>query len=276
MTQKEKVLSGKRIAVPESRQLDVMAGMLQKRGAEVRRCPLISIYDAPDTEEIQYWIDQCIQEPFDDLILLTGEGLRRLLKFARRHDVLEPFINSLDEMCLITRGPKPGQALRQIGLKPDIVADKPTTDGVISTLERMKLDNCRIAVQLYGDHPNSKLIDFLKKKKAKVFTVAPYRYASDSDDEQVSALIGEILAGTIDAIAFTSQPQLKRLIAVADKSDQRALLVEAMSKIIIAAVGPVVAKAIRDAGLQVDVMPESSYFMKPMVNKIVEIFSDFH
>ncbi len=271
MLQQGTALSGKRIAVPESRQLDVLAGMLQKRGAEVRRCPLISIYDAPNSAEITNWIEQCIHRPFDDLIILTGEGLRRLLKFARRHDVLEPFVNSLSEMCLITRGPKPVQALREIGLKPDIVADEPTTDGVISTLECMNLEDCRIAVQLYGDHPNPKLINFIKERKAKVFPVAPYRYASDSDDEQVSTLINEILAGAIDAIAFTSQPQIKRLIAVAEKNSQRLLLVEAMSKIIIAAVGPVVAKAIRDSGLQVDVMPESSYFMKPMVTRLAEI-----
>ena len=138
------------------------------------------------------------------------------------------------------------------------------------TLEQMKLQGCRIAVQLYGDNPNVKLINYLKKKKAEVSTVAPYRYAPDSDDEQVTNLINDLISGSVDAITFTSQPQLKRLLAVAEKQNQKKDLLQAMSKIVIAAVGPVVAKAIRDSGLQVDVMPETSYFMKPMVNKITE------
>ena len=270
MTDIKGPLFAKRIAVPESRQLDVLAHMLHKRGAEVIRCPLITIYDAPDSEVVLEWVKTCIQQPFDDLILLTGEGLRRLLGVARRHGLLEEFTSSLAGMCLITRGPKPGQALRQIGLKPDIVAIEPTTDGVIRTLEPMTLQNSRIGVQLYGDNPNLKLIEFLKSKKADVATVAPYRYAPDSDNEQVEKLINELISGSIDAITFTSQPQLKRLLAAAGPHDQKTALIQAMSQITIAAVGPVVAKAITDAGLQVDVMPESSYFMKPMVNGLTD------
>ena len=82
-----KPLTNKRIAVPESRQLDVLVQLLIKRGAEVTRCPLVAIYDSPHVEEINQWIGDCIQQPFDDLILLTGEGLRRLLDFARRADI---------------------------------------------------------------------------------------------------------------------------------------------------------------------------------------------
>ena len=42
------VLTGRCIGVPESRQLDLFADMLEKRGATVVRCPLVDIRDAPD------------------------------------------------------------------------------------------------------------------------------------------------------------------------------------------------------------------------------------
>lgn len=261
-------LTGRRIAVPESRQLDLLAQLLKKRGAEVLRCPLVAIYDSPETEVITAWIKGCIARPYDDLILLTGEGLRRLLGFAAKHGVQEQFINALVQMCIIARGPKPGQALKQIGLKPDLVAQAPTTEGVIATLEQMKLDGCRVAVQLYGDNPNSRLINYLTGRNANVTTVAPYRYAPDSDDQRVTELIGEILSISVDAITFTSQPQIKRLLDVAEKLEQRDELINALNRIVIVAVGPVVADAIERAGVQVDVMPEDSYFMKPMVNAL--------
>jgi uroporphyrinogen-III synthase len=264
------ILTGKRIAVPESRQLDLLAGMLKKRGASVRRCPLVAICDSPETDKIIGWIEGCITQPYDDLILFTGEGLKRLLGFAQRCGRRDAFIESLAQMCLITRGPKPVQALKQIGLKPDIVAQTPTTDGVIAMLERMDLEHCRVAVQLYADDPNVKLVDYLKNRNARISTVAPYRYAPDSDEQEVAALINEIVTGLIDAMAFTSQPQLKRLLDVAGKLGRLPDLNNAMSRIVIAAVGPLVAQAIQAAGWPVHVMPESNYFMKPMVTELAE------
>jgi uroporphyrinogen-III synthase len=36
------------IAVPETRELEVFASLLERRGATVLRCPLVAIRDAPD------------------------------------------------------------------------------------------------------------------------------------------------------------------------------------------------------------------------------------
>jgi uroporphyrinogen-III synthase len=68
-------LSGRRIALPESRELDRLARMLEEQGAETLRCPLIAITDAPDPAPVREWLTRL---PFDDLVLFTGKGLRRL------------------------------------------------------------------------------------------------------------------------------------------------------------------------------------------------------
>src|SRR5688572_18946214 len=88
-------LSGRLIALPESRQLDVLAAMLEKRGAGVLRCPLVSILDTPDAEPVNRWLCRCIESPFDDFIILTGEGIRRLRGFAERLGVESQWIESL-------------------------------------------------------------------------------------------------------------------------------------------------------------------------------------
>ena len=41
-------LAGRTVAVPETRELEIFAGLLERRGARVLRCPLVSILDAPD------------------------------------------------------------------------------------------------------------------------------------------------------------------------------------------------------------------------------------
>jgi uroporphyrinogen-III synthase len=129
-------LSGRRIVVPETRELGQLLRMLEERGADTVPCPMIAIRDAPDPVPIYAWLRRFAKGACDDLVLMTGEGLRRLLGFARRIDLESAFIDALRLTRKITRGPKPVRALREIGLAADVPADKPTTEGVIAALER--------------------------------------------------------------------------------------------------------------------------------------------
>jgi uroporphyrinogen-III synthase len=73
-------------------------------------------------------------------------------------------------------------------------------------------------------------------------------------------------AGEVDAIAFTSKLQIERLV-----SEQPAALVKrALSRTLIAAVGPIVAESIRAYGFEVASSPEHSWFMKPLVVALSE------
>ncbi len=264
----ESKLSGRVIALPESRELDLFADMLEKRGAKTRRCPLVGIHDAPDAAPIEAWLKQCCAGEFDDLILLTGEGLRRLLGFAERAGLRDRFVAALADLRKTTRGPKPARELRQLGLKPDIAAGMPTTEGIIETLRQCALEGRQVAVQLYGDEPNLPLIEFLKDAGATPHPVAPYIYADEAESETVASVIRSLAAGAIDAIAFTSSPQVKRMQTVAKQYDLQAALASGMEHTLVAAVGPLVADSLREAGFKVDLMPAESFFLKPLVNEL--------
>ncbi|MEH6672619.1 uroporphyrinogen-III synthase [Halopseudomonas sp.] len=265
-------LTGRHIALPESRELDLFADMLLTRGATVLRCPLVSIHDAPDQALVSAWIDSFINEPCDDLILLTGEGLRRLLATAERAggSLREDFIARLGQVRKLTRGPKPGTALRKIGLKSDLVAVEPTTEGVIRTLSTENLQGRRVAVQLYGTEPNLPLIDFLRESGATVSSVAPYVYADDVEDARVEELIAAILDQQLDAVAFTSATQVRRLFQIGRRQCGEQALINGLRQLKVAAVGPVVADELRERDVRVDLMPESSFFMKPLVRELVK------
>lgn len=270
MTDPLQPLHGRRVALPESRELDLFADMLIKRGAQVLRCPLVSIHDAPDQQPILDWIRDFSQTEWDDLILLTGEGLRRLVAAAEREGaLLEPFLARLAAVRKITRGPKPGAALRKLGLKADLVAVAPTTEGVIQTLQGEDLKGRRIAVQLYGADPNELLMNFLADAGAVTSAVAPYVYADDVEDAQVVRLIEALCHREVDAIAFTSATQVRRLFQIARRGVGEPQLLQALKEITVAAVGPVVAEELEERGVGVDLMPESSFFMKPLVRELV-------
>ena len=264
-----KPLTGRIIAIPESRELNLFVQMVESRGAITIRCPLVAIHDAPDPRPIIAWLRQLVANQFNDLILLTGEGLRRLLSVADQAGLKETVIAALAKTRKITRGPKPARALRDIGLRPDLQAETPTSDGIIATLDKLDLKGRKLGVQLYGSEPNIKLIDFISRAGAEAFPVAPYIYASEADDHKVIALIKQLAAGEIDVIAFTSAQQVTRLYSVAKANRLEEALYKGWPHTKVAAVGPIVAETLKTRGVHVDMMPEESYFMKPLVNAMV-------
>lgn len=261
-------LASRTIAIPESRELEIFAAMLERRGARVIRCPLIAIRDAPDPAPVLDWSQRLAAGALDDLVLLTGEGLRRILSCIERHEpALKPqFIDALGKVRTITRGPKPAKALRELGMKPEIAAERPTTAGVIASLRALDLRRRRVGVQLYGTEPNLPLVGFLESAGAVVSTVAPYVYADAADDQAVRSLLDQLRGGGVDAIAFTSSAQIGRLIAVASEEGARS----ALGNTLVAAVGPLVADTLRRHGIDARLMPEESFFLKPLTSALEE------
>jgi uroporphyrinogen-III synthase len=261
-------LAGRTIAVPETRELDVFAGLLERRGASVLRCPLVAIRDAPDPTPVLEWIRAFAASGCDDLILLTGEGLRRLLGCIEQHEpaLREPFVRELARVRKVTRGPKPARALKELGLAPELPAREPTTAGIIQTLNAVNLQGRRIGLQLYGTDPNRPLVDFLQGAGASVRPVAPYVYADGIEDEAVRRLLERMAAGAVDAIAFTSASQVERLFALESAPVVRA----ALERTLVAAVGPVVAAALEAHGAHARVMPADAFFLKPLTTALEE------
>ena len=263
----ERPLAGRRIALVEHRELDRLGRMLEEQGAETLRCPLVAIADAPDQAMVTGWLERAIAAPFDDLVLMTGEGLRRLFGAAVRAGIEAPFREALSCMRTITRGPKPAQALREIGLSPGLRAATPTTDGVIAALTGQDLTGRRVGVQLPPDSP-SRLADFLREAGALPEPVMPYAYVPAADPREIAALIDAMSRGAVDAIAFTSAPQVARLFAAAAAKGAEAALMAALRATPIAAIGPVVAGELRRHGLEPAIMPRDTFFMKPLVSAI--------
>jgi uroporphyrinogen-III synthase len=260
-------LANRTIALAEGRQLEELAQMLEKDGATVVRCPLLSILDPADDGPALAWLRELTEGRFDLIVLLTGEGLRRLLACADRHDLRAAVIGALGRTRIITRGPKPVRALKEVNLVPSLVAQAPTTDGVIAALQSEDLRGKTFGVQLYSDS-NLPLTQFLIGAGATVRTVQPYVYAPAADDERVAGLFDLMDQAKVDAIVFTSSPQIDRLFEVAHERGAEGLLMRGLGKTKIAAVGPIVAETLQKRGLHAAICPEQGFVMKNLVQLI--------
>jgi uroporphyrinogen-III synthase len=260
-------LTGYRILILEAREEAQFSRLLIEQGADVVRCPMFEIKDAPDSASIEAWIRRFIANPFDDLVLMTGEGLRRLIKVARNAGVEAEFARAIGEARKFARGPKPGRALREIGLEPEVTTEKPTTEGIVEMLSRVDLRGHRVGLQLYPDKDHSTLIGAISAQGGKVDSVLPYVYDAKAADANVVTAIDEMAEGRIDAIALTNLGQVRRLLAVARSQGYEARLREGLDKTLIASVGPAVSDELKSQGLRTDIFPANeAYFMRPLIS----------
>jgi uroporphyrinogen-III synthase len=260
-------LNGYRILILETREEAQFSRLLAEQGADVLQCPMFTIHDAPDAAPIEAWIRRFVEKPCDDLVLMTGEGLRRLMKVARRIGVDGDFIAALGNARKFARGPKPGRALREIGLEPQVTTEKPTSEGIAEMLAQVDLSGHRVGLQLYPDKNHSVLIGAITARGAEVDPVLPYIYDAQAADANIVTAIDEMAQGRIDAIALTSSGQVRRLVEVAQAHRCEARLRDGLARTPIASVGPVVSDELTSHGLRTDIYPANeAYFMKPLIS----------
>lgn len=268
-------LNGTRILILETREEAQFSKLLAEQGAEVVQCPMFTIQDAPDPAPIEAWIHRAIDTPFDDLVLMTGEGLRRMMKLARARGIDQAFVAALARSRKFARGPKPGKALREISLEPQQTTEKPTTEGVIEMLGKLDLSGHRLGLQLYPDKDHSALTGALSAQGAEVDTVLPYIYDSKAADANIVAAIDDMAKGRIDSIALTNLGQIRRLIEAAKAHGSEGKLREGLERTLIASVGPAVSGELAAHGLRTDVSPvEDHYFIRPLISAMAAALAE--
>ena len=267
-------LNGYRVLILETREEAQFSRLLSEQGADVLQCPMFTISDAPDPAPIEAWIGRAIEKPFDDLVLMTGEGLRRLMKVVRRIGVEQEFVAALTGTRKLIRGPKPGKALREIGLEPQVTTEKPTSEGVVEMLSRLDLSGHRVGLQLYPDKDHSVLINAIKAQGAAVDTVLPYVYDAKAADTNIVTAIDELALGRIDAVALTNLGQIRRLIDSAKKHGWEQRLREGLAQTPIASVGPAVSDELKSHGLTAAIYPaDEAFFMRPLISAMATALS---
>jgi len=260
------------VAITEHRYTKEFAALFERYGAKVYPCPVLEERKVENRSELQSFVRSVCSGSQDVMIFLTGVGARFLIAEAESIGMKDQFLAGLDKGTVVVRGPKPVAALRQVGVRIDVIPQTPTTEGVIEALKTKDLKGRRIGIQLYGT-PNPTLVSALESKGATVTPVHIYDYGAIADPSVVKALVTQFLSGEIQVIAFTSAPQVRVLFDLAEQLGISDSLDRALkTKVVIASIGEVTNRALEEKGLAAKIVPTQSK-MGSMAQAVAEYFS---
>ena len=259
------------VGITEHRFTKEFAALFEKLGAQVHACPLLEERPVENREELKDFVRLVVSGNLDLMIFLTGVGAKFLIAEADSNGLKDEFLKALGNLTVVVRGPKPVAALRQFGVRVDVIPENPTTEGVIEALRPRDLKDRRIGVQLYGV-PNPQLVSALEARGAKVLPVQVYAYGAAADPSSVRALVAKIMNREIQVLAFTSAPQVHMLFDIASQLGISAELEQALNNgVVIASIGEVTSRALGGKGLVPAIVPEQPK-MKPMAQSVADYF----
>src|SRR5689334_2513466 len=129
-------LAGLKVVAFEGRMAKEMHALIRNQGGQ----PLVvaALQEVPLTDNLaalefgRRWLAGEV----DVLVLLTGTGTRQLVALLETEHPRERIVAAFRTVKVVVRGPKPVQALAELGLKPDFVAPEPNTwREVLATLD---------------------------------------------------------------------------------------------------------------------------------------------
>lgn len=249
-----KKLKDKRVALAGPRKSEEQSAIVKNLGGIPLLRPAQGTVFLNDSN-VKSEIIRIIEGHFDWLIVTTGVGIDTLLKTAREMGQEEEFLSALRKIKIAARGYKTINLLKKLNLKPVVRDDDGSTAGLVRELSPYDFKGLRVALQLHGD-PAPILVEWLQQQEAEFREILPYKHIPP-ESEVLELLIKEILDGQIDAVSFTSTPQVRFLFSYAEEMGVKNGVLDAFSKGVVAlAVGKVTGQALKETGVQRIVIPE--------------------
>ena len=249
-------LFGKTVVVTrKGDQADSMIDRLRELGAEPFFFPVIETIAPDDWSPLDNALNNLSQ--YDGLIFTSVNGVRF---FAERLKTIEQDIRELKGARVYTIGPKTAEAVRDLGIRVDVVPENFVAESLIESIgnaegKRFLIPRATVARETLPEQ--------LRKMGALVDVAPAYKTVLPS--QSVDALEKRLKEGSVDVITFTSSSTVTNFLTLTGEQ-----LLPAIKNTKIACIGPITAKTARDAGLNVEIMPEQ-YTVSSLMDAI-EIF----
>jgi uroporphyrinogen-III synthase len=267
-----------RVLALESRHAKEITRLIASYGGAPTVAPAMREVPIESPEALQF-AAELVAGKFDMVIFLTGAGTRALVNAAEASVTREQLAAALGRVAVVARGAKPVSALRELGIRPSLIAPEPNTwREVLRVLDdeaaaSHSIKGLQIAVQEYGV-PAPELLVGLRERGAHVTTVPVYRWSLPEDVEPLQQAARAIVAGEIDVVLLTSAVQITHLFRIAVEMEMEDAVRRGLERLVIASIGPSTSERIRSLGLQPDIEashPRMGFLVKEAAERSAEL-----
>lgn len=219
-------------------QSEALARELSALGAHPVVLPLVSFAEPEDFAPLDRAISG--MQPFDWLILTSAQAARAIVQ--RAAELQQSLIRIDNRLRVACVGPVTAEAARNAKLPVEYVATTHNGVGLANELGG-KLQGAKVLLPR-SDRANPDLPAALERFGAHVTEVVAYRTVRPTESDEDS--LKQIVAGQADAILFFSPSAVQHFAELVGAAQLRLI----QDKLGITAVGPVTAKALREAGVE--------------------------
>ena len=258
-----KPLFGKRIVVTRAReQASDFVARLSELGAECIEFPTIEVIPPPSWKELDQAIGNL--ETYQWVVFTSVNGVKR---FFDRLEHSGQDARSLKGIRIAAIGPKTADALREKGVKPDLVPAEYRAEAVVEAFRRHEIEGSKILLPRAAE-AREVLPQELEKLGAAVEVVEAYRTVRPKGaKDEIRAMLEK---DDIHMVTFTSSSTVSNFMEMFEDEGDR--LLKWMEKLTVACIGPVTAKTAKERGLSVQITP-SDYTIEALVKAIVDYFT---
>ncbi|MBW3539581.1 MAG: uroporphyrinogen-III synthase [Planctomycetes bacterium] len=238
----------------ESRKADEMRSLIERQGGVAFVAPSMREIPLEENPAALDFARRLLDGEVDVVIFMTGVGARALLEAVETQFDRAQFFAALGRTTNVVRGPKPTVELRSWGVPiHHRAADPNTWREVLAELDaHVALAGAAVAVQEYGE-PSDELYAALRHRGAQVLAVPVYRWGLPEDTGPLVEAIRKTVAGEFDVVLVTSAQQIANVVEVARQEGVEDAWRGAVSRCVVASIGPTASDALRSAGLPVHV-----------------------
>ena len=266
-------LRGRTIAITADRRWKEQAGLFERRGATVVHAPTMRTVDLRSDDRLRGATERLCATPPDVMVATTGQGMKWWLETAEGWGLREDLLGALRGAEIIARGAKAASAVKGAGLDVSWRAPQETMAEISEHVRDRPVRPARMAVQLYDPDDEGGAITDLSACADHVELVPVYRWDLPADLSPVLDMIDWVVARTVHAVTFTSQPAVRNLVRIAHDHGRDGQLRAALADDVVpVCVGPVCAEAGVACGLASMRWPEVTR-LPAMVRLATELLS---
>ncbi len=252
---------GLRVGALESRMASEMERLIARHGGIPIVAPSMQEVPLSEHSHALAFGETLVSGNIDVVVFLTGVGCRTLLEILETQFSRETIKNALENVIIVTRGPKPGGVIKSFELQPHIQVPEPNTwRDILHTLDNSypgALTGKKVAVQEYGVS-NPELLEGLTKRGAQVTPIPIYKWTMPDDLQPLKKLVEQILKGEIPVLLITNAIQVDHLVKVVEEKSTINQLEPLLRKMMVASIGQLTSEQLRHHGFPVDLEPSHS------------------